>query len=214
MVRSGSRPADAHDITGTYNVLSAFSPGMQLPTSPEHLIAVLQGMHRGIMHGRPDKSPGAFKLRENRVGARIFVHPDRVQGTLKEGYARYAELTDPFARAVFMMFMVSEVHPFEDGNGRTARAMMNAELWSAGQSPVLIPTVFRGDYLSALRAMSTHGTPAALLAVLDFARTYASELNCSTVPEAELDLAATNAFEVSDQPGVRLVLPSRVAGAP
>ena len=27
-----------------------------------------------------------------------------------------------------MMFLVSEVHPFVDGNGRIARIMMNAEL--------------------------------------------------------------------------------------
>ena len=31
------------------------------------------------------------------------------------------------------MFLVSEAHPFADGNGRTARIMMNAELIAAGQ---------------------------------------------------------------------------------
>ena len=31
-----------------------------------------------------------------------------------------------------MMFMMSEVHPFDDGNGRLARLMMNTELVSAG----------------------------------------------------------------------------------
>ena len=29
------------------------------------------------------------------------------------------------------MFLISEVHPFDDGNGRIARVMMNAELVSA-----------------------------------------------------------------------------------
>ena len=29
---------------------------------------------------------------------------------------------------IFMMFMISEIHPFLDGNGRLARVMMNAEL--------------------------------------------------------------------------------------
>ena len=32
-----------------------------------------------------------------------------------------------------MMFLVSEVHPFADGNGRAARIMMNAELVAAGE---------------------------------------------------------------------------------
>ncbi|WP_286145042.1 Fic family protein [Bacteroides caecimuris] len=52
-------------------------------------------------------------------------------------------MTDPFARAIFMMFMISEVHPFNDGNGRIARVMMNAELVRADQSRIIIPTVFR-----------------------------------------------------------------------
>ena len=30
------------------------------------------------------------------------------------------------------MFMMSEVHPFDDGNGRLAHLMMHAELVSAG----------------------------------------------------------------------------------
>jgi Fic family protein len=30
--------------------------------------------------------------------------------------------------------LVAEVHPFVDGNGRTARIMMNAELVSVGQT--------------------------------------------------------------------------------
>ena len=43
--------------------------------------------------------------------------------------------------AAFMLFLVSEVHPFIDGNGRVARIMMNAELVAGGQVKILIPTV-------------------------------------------------------------------------
>ncbi len=53
-------------------------------------------------------------------------------------------------RAIFMMFLVSEVHPFADGNGRVARVMMNAELAAAQQVRVLIPIVYRSNYISAL----------------------------------------------------------------
>lgn len=57
-----------------------------------------------------------------------------------EGFARAVGLEDPFARAVFLMFLVSEVHPFDDGNGRIARVMMNAELTAARQARIVIPT--------------------------------------------------------------------------
>ena len=35
-----------------------------------------------------------------------------------------------------MMFLIAEVHPFADGNRRTARIMMNAELAAAGEERI------------------------------------------------------------------------------
>ncbi len=49
------------------------------------------------------------------------------------------------------MFVMNEVHPFLDGNGRIARVMMNAELVKAGQSKIIIPNVFRENYMGALK---------------------------------------------------------------
>jgi Fic family protein len=40
-----------------------------------------------------------------------------------------------------MMFLVSEAHPFVDGNGRLARIMMNAEFVVAGERRVVFLTV-------------------------------------------------------------------------
>ena len=41
--------------------------------------------------------------------------------------------------------------------------MMNAELSSAGLVKVIVPTVFRPDYLGALRRLSRNGDPAAFI---------------------------------------------------
>jgi fido (protein-threonine AMPylation protein) len=56
-----------------------------------------------------------------------------------------------------MLFLISEVHPFIDGNGRVARILMNAELVADGQSKILIPNVYRDDYLGALRKLTRRG---------------------------------------------------------
>ncbi len=58
-----------------------------------------------------------------------------------------------------MMFVTSEVHPFLDGNGRLARVMMNAELTAKNQTKIIIPTVYRDDYLGALRKLSRNQDP-------------------------------------------------------
>jgi fido (protein-threonine AMPylation protein) len=79
-------------------------------------------------------------------------------------------------RERYMMFFVSEVHPFMDGNGRVARIMMNAELVPAGEQKIIIPTVFRNNYLSALKALSQSGKTAALIQTLDFAQRFTAAI--------------------------------------
>lgn len=45
-----------------------------------------------------------------------------------------------------------DIHPFIDGNGRTARLLMNLILVNAGYGVVSIPPVWRNDYVNALSA--------------------------------------------------------------
>lgn len=50
-----------------------------------------------------------------------FVALDLVSGPLRGGFDAFADATDPILRAVALMFLVAECHPFDDGNGRVAR---------------------------------------------------------------------------------------------
>src|SRR3546814_15988390 len=71
-----------------------------------------------------------------------------------------------------MMVLVSEVHPFADGNGRAARIMMNAELVAGGEERIIIPTAYRTDYLGALKAFSKNSRTEPLIRMLDAAPGY------------------------------------------
>jgi len=42
------------------------------------------------------------------------------------------------------------IHPFEDGNGRTARLIMNHALLATGYPPVIISPAFKHEYIQAL----------------------------------------------------------------
>lgn len=208
-----NRPADAHDITGAYEIVSDPVEMRRTPSSYEELVELLRERHGTLMAWRPESHPGEFKELPNRAGATAFVAPAMVEGTLREGFERAAPLTDPFARAVFMMFLTSEVHPFDDGNGRIARIMMNAELAIADQARVIIPTGYRDNYLDALRALSRNQNPQPVVRVLEYAQLFVAEMDWSTMERAIDLLTRTNALldpDDGDQPGRRLILPSRV----
>lgn len=206
------RPADAHDIAGTYRITSDQAEMTRVPADADQLLALLRGRHRVLMGGRPEERPGEWKTQANRAGATRFVAPDQVVGTLRAGFEAGASVRAPFARAVYVMFLVSEVHPFGDGNGRVARLMMNAELVAAGEVRLVIPTVYRNNYLAALRGATHNGAFDALYAVLAFARRYTAQVDFTSRATAERDLERTNALldpNLADADGIRLLLPAK-----
>jgi len=204
------RPADAHDVLGTFRIVSNMEEMTATPNTAEQLEEMLMRRHAVIMEQRPDKKPGQFKDIPNRFGQRQFVDPDLVRGTLARGFEMYRSLSGAFERAAFMMYLVSEVHPFLDGNGRVARIMMNAELVAAGEQRIIIPIVYRNNYLSALRALSNDRHPVPLIRTFDFAQRYGLLIPWDSFEQARHVMTRTNAFmkpDEADEIGERLRLP-------
>ena len=103
------------------------------------------------------------------------------------------------------MFMVSEIHPFLDGNGRIARVMMNAELVKADQTRIIIPTVYRDDYLRALRRLARQQDPLAYIKMLQRAQDFSATLKADNMEELELRLELSNAFKEHDEAKLKVI---------
>jgi Fic family protein len=189
------RPEDAHDVLGTFRLVSDFAEMQRIPGSPSEFIATLKRRHAIVMEGRPGKKPGELKAKGNKAGSTVFVEPDLVIGTLEKGFEFLSALAEPFHKAVFMMILVSEVHPFVDGNGRVGRVMMNAELVAKGQERIIIPTSYRTDYLGALKAFSKNAHTDPLWRMLDHAQRYTHAIDWSTLTRANKMLQESNAFD-------------------
>jgi Fic/DOC family len=193
-----ARPADAHDLTGTYEIVNDLAEMSAVASDATQFLEILGHRHQVVMAGRPETQPGQFKLDANRAGATEFVAPTLVEGTLRTGFDRLASLDTAWERSVYTMFLVSEVHPFNDGNGRIARIMMNAELVAGGQARMIIPTVFRDDYLGALRRLTRSDDPSILIKALRFTHDYTANIDFSSVRVATEQLSDTNAFDDPD----------------
>lgn len=189
------RIKDSHDIIGTFAILSNRAEMNKTPQTVEELYKLLRDRHRTLMGKREECTPGLFKTMNNQAGNTVFVNHQLVEGTLRYGFKFYSALTDPLAKAIFMMFMISEVHPFVDGNGRISRIMMNAELVKGDQSRIIVPTVFRDDYILTLRKLSRQKDPEPFIRVIEKLHRFSDNLYGNDYNELNNYLQDCNAFE-------------------
>ena len=188
------RPEDAHDILGTFQLVSSAIEMQKIPDSADQLFELLQFRHSTLLSARREKEPGQFKRKLNRVGNTVFVQPELVKGTLTKAFDLYTMLKPGIARAIFMMFLIAEVHPFLDGNGRVARIMMNAELVSTNECKIIIPTVYREDYILTLRRLSRESDPAPYIRMLQRAQHFTASIDFSDYQHAIIQLEKCHAF--------------------
>jgi len=201
------RPADGHDVLGTYRVVAGVDDMMTIPTDFEHFIHILTTRHSLILEGRPDKQPGRFKEKPNVAGMTRFVEPALVKGTLRQGYEFYRGIEEPFARALAIFFIISDVHPFNDGNGRLARAMMNSELVAKGETRIFIPSVFRSEYLAGVKRMTRDSDPTAYIKQHEYLQEFVTRIDFADMNRAIDVLRRCNAF-AKPEDAVKLQMPA------
>jgi Fic family protein len=79
----------------------------------------------------------------------VYMNVPYKMQNLIDQYQSWKDL-HPVVRACFLHGEFVKIHPFIDGNGRTARLLLNFELIQSGYPPVVIKTEDRADYYDAL----------------------------------------------------------------
>lgn len=189
------RGDDTHDVLNTYLLVANTFEMSRVPATGEEFLGLLKTRHLKILEHRNDKTPGVWKESGNRAGDSVFVEPGLVEGTLLRGFELYKNLSTALAKAIFMQLLVSEVHPFNDGNGRLSRVMMNAELTRANECRIIIPTVYRDDYVGALKAFTQARDTNPLLRMLERAQAFTASVDYSSYEVAKAALTLANAFK-------------------
>lgn len=113
---------------------------------------------------RQGERPGAFKIHDYRVADEVGLEPELVREAVAElskeiGEAINASLSADarLTIAAYAHARLVEIHPFADGNGRTARFLMNYLLMRLGSPPCVIDADDRMSYFGALDAFHQDG---------------------------------------------------------
>ena len=82
------------------------------------------------------------------------LNPDAVLDAMGALSDLMTEEEDALVRAVLGHFFFVYIHPYMDGNGRTARFVMNSQLVTTGYPWVVVPVERRQEYMAALEQAS------------------------------------------------------------
>jgi len=189
-----SRPKDSHDILGVFKLILHPHFRAMVPAAAD-IVQGLQERHHLMLSRRPEASPGEIKEESNYAGQTRFVEPKFVRGTLLEGAKLAYGVPEGLARAIFYAFLVSEVHPFSDGNGRLSRLLMNAELSRFGRTRIIIPTLFHEQYVDAQRALSRRNDPEPLTRALARMAQWSALFDYEDLAATQRTMQACHAFE-------------------
>ena len=109
-------------------------------------------LHRRIVvRSQPDIAGFYSRLPRRIAGsAAIFPSPVKIPNLMEQFGGWLTAITDGPASAFEAHFRLTAIHPFADGNGRTARLLMNLLLIRNGYPPVAVRPEDRIAYLEAL----------------------------------------------------------------
>jgi Fic family protein len=123
----------------------------------------VRNLHRLVMQrSRPDiagRYADLARYVRTETGRQAFPSPAEIPALMGDFAAWLATAPDTPDTAFTAHRRIVDIHPFNDGNGRTARLLMNLILIRDGYPPVAVRPEDRLDYIRSLqRAQAGHGT--------------------------------------------------------
>lgn len=120
----------------------------------------IKSIHQLILKNIDDANAGVYRKTNVIISGANHVPPDalHVQGEMQQlirWYQNEAMALHPVERAARLHVDFVKIHPFVDGNGRTARLFMNLELMKDGFPPIVLPVEKRLKYYEALDTAHT-----------------------------------------------------------
>ncbi|GAB7140776.1 Fic family protein [Deferribacterales bacterium RsTz2092] len=114
-------------------------------------------IHRLILQGIDNLNAGVYRSVRVRISGSRVVLPNPLKvPDLMEDFVQNINTDMPTGAIEAHLALVS-IHPFIDGNGRTARLLMNLMLINAGYAPIIIRPRDRKRYIACIEKAQMHG---------------------------------------------------------
>lgn len=116
---------------------------------------LIKDLHAIILRGIDQENAGSYRKNKVLISGAVHIPPDAIfvedqMKELIEWYYSEAQQLHAVERAAILHSIFVKIHPFIDGNGRTARLLLNLELMKSGYVPVVIKKEQRLAYYQAL----------------------------------------------------------------
>jgi Fic family protein len=112
-------------------------------------------LHRMLLGNITEDIAGRFRVAGEyvRVGTHVAPAPEQVEALLLATLATFAGsvLDDPVRRVARLHLEFERIHPFNDGNGRIGRVLVNDVLYRLGFPPIIIRSKGKDRYYEMLR---------------------------------------------------------------
>ncbi len=122
---------------------------------------IILSMHQMLMAGIDDSITGRFRRANEyvRVGTHIAPAPEHIERLLENALLDYSSSNEKFFSDNIAWFHLEfeHTHPFNDGNGRIGRALINYQLMRLGFPPVIIRSKGKADYYAAFLDYQSRG---------------------------------------------------------
>ena len=160
----GGKPIkDCYEATGhakAYDYMLELARDGELHVSEETILR----LHTLFYGGVDPEHAGKYRTGQVFITGTEYLPPaaEDVPGQMAafvEDLNQKKDTLHPVLLAAYAHRRLVDIHPFQDGNGRTARLLMNLILVNKGYCIVSIPPVLRHDYIVALQQAQRAQTP-------------------------------------------------------
>ena len=153
----GGKSINEHLETINHQEAISFIEDMAKIDTKEITLVDIRNIHHLILKGIDKKNAGSY--RHQNVGVvksdgelHNFTEPLKIDEKMNEfiDWLHTQTIEEPILLAVLVHLKFVSIHPFIDGNGRTARLLMNLILLQNGYPQAIVKVSNRAEYIQAI----------------------------------------------------------------